>query len=134
MFMEISTCAEVTNYISMLNKDEKIIKLFKPDLLRRIFNFLRKKVALVITNQRVICCGNFLNKEIKVQEIGDTFVTDGGNLDILKRGTPPTDESLVGELLYNDTLAPIYKGYISVSWLSASERKEALETIKNLIK
>jgi len=119
----------------MVEENEKTIKTFTPgSFLRRCFYFLRKRVALIITNQKIVYRGNFSDKEIKIQEISDVFITNDQNLDILKKGNPPTDESLLGELISNDTLMPIYKGYISVNWLSKSQRKEASEIIKNLIK
>ncbi|MBU3895969.1 hypothetical protein KKG36_01490 [Patescibacteria group bacterium] len=90
------------DYKNLLTEDEKIIKPFVPEsLLRRLFYFLRKRVALIITNKKIIYRGNFgySDKNIKIEEISDVFLTNESSaavlvaksLEILKKGAPPID-------------------------------------------
>jgi len=127
-----------------LTDGEKIIKTFVPEsFLRRLFYFLRKRMALIITNKKIIYRGNFgySDKNIKIEEISDVFLTNESStsvvasksLEILKKGIPPIDNSVLGELISNDVMAPVYKGYISVGWLSRSQKQEAFTLIKKLI-
>ena len=131
-------------YKNLVSGNEQIIKIFEPEsFLRRLFYSLGKRVALIITNKRIVCRGNFKysDKSIGIEEISDVFLTNESSaavwaaksLEILKKGTPPIDSSVLRELISDDVIAPVYRGYISVRWLSGPKKDEALAMIKKLI-
>ncbi len=108
---------------------EEIIEICRPkSLTSRFSSLFRKRVALVITNKRVIYRGPFKNddKEILLKDIRSIYI-NGKELRIIKEGTHPDYQDRHDTFISRDA-------YIIVSWLRHPTIGIAEKIIKNELK
>lgn len=116
--------ADNNNYA--IASGEEIIEICKPkSLVARAVSFFQKRVALVITDKRVIYRGPFKSndKEINLKDIRNIFV-NGRELLIVKAGTHPDYQDR------HDTFTS-RNPYITVTWLRHPTIGIAEKIIKN---